>query len=161
MAELYDQTGPRVYGLVLAILRSPARAERVTREVYLEVWRQAARYQGQPGGELTWMIGLAHRLAVREVRTERLVSDAPPVVAATLSLTELPGLMGQQNIRGPVLTGQQEEILTLTYWCGYTRRQVAERLTLPLVAVSRAVADALVQLRVSTGVEGELSAEPA
>ncbi|MCW2810530.1 MAG: sigma-70 family polymerase sigma factor [Friedmanniella sp.] len=163
LAALYDETGPRVYGLVLAILRSPARAEKVTQEVYLEVWRQAARYPGRPGAELTWMIGIAHRLAVREVRSQRLAEAAPPAVAATLSWNELPALLGQPATARPVasrpaLSSQQQEILTLTYWCGYSRRQVAERLTLPLTAVSHTISEGLAQLRASAGVTSEWGA---
>ena len=43
-AELYDLTSQRIYGIILRVLRSPDHAAEVTQEVYVEVWRQSARY---------------------------------------------------------------------------------------------------------------------
>ncbi|HZA05842.1 MAG TPA: hypothetical protein VE617_14850, partial [Propionibacteriaceae bacterium] len=41
LGTLYDKTSARIYGLLLRILRSPDEATRVTKEVFVEVWRQA------------------------------------------------------------------------------------------------------------------------
>ena len=43
-AELYDLTSARVYGLILRVLRSPEQSAEVTQDVYVEIWRQSARY---------------------------------------------------------------------------------------------------------------------
>ena len=43
-AELYDRTSQRIYGIILRVLRSPDHAAEVTQEVYVEVWRQSARF---------------------------------------------------------------------------------------------------------------------
>ena len=43
-AELYDLTSSRIYAIMLRVLRSPDHAAEVTQEVYVEVWRQSARY---------------------------------------------------------------------------------------------------------------------
>jgi RNA polymerase sigma-70 factor, ECF subfamily len=43
-AELCDLTSQRVYGIILRVLRSPDHAAEVMQEVYVEVWRQSARY---------------------------------------------------------------------------------------------------------------------
>jgi RNA polymerase sigma-70 factor, ECF subfamily len=48
-AELYDLTSQRIYGIVLRVLRSPDHAAEVTQEVYVEVWRQSARYSPDKG----------------------------------------------------------------------------------------------------------------
>lgn len=42
--ELYDRTSQRIYGIILRVLRSPDHAAEVMQEVYVEVWRQSARY---------------------------------------------------------------------------------------------------------------------
>jgi RNA polymerase sigma-70 factor (ECF subfamily) len=67
-AALYDATSARVHGLVLRVVRDPAQSEEVTQEVFLQVWRTAARYDESKGSALAWLMTLAHRRAVDRVR---------------------------------------------------------------------------------------------
>ena len=68
-AELYDLTSQRIYGITLRVLRSPDHAAEVTQEVYVEVWRQSARYSAGKGSVIAWMTTMAHRRAVDRVRS--------------------------------------------------------------------------------------------
>ena len=68
-AALYDRTCARIHGIVLRVLRSPDQAAEVTQEVYVEVWRQAARYSAERGSVMAWMATMAHRRAVDRVRS--------------------------------------------------------------------------------------------
>jgi RNA polymerase sigma-70 factor (ECF subfamily) len=70
-AELYDRTSQRIYGIVLRVLRSPDHAAEVMQEVYVEVWRQSARYSREKGSVIAWMTTVAHRRAVDRVRSTR------------------------------------------------------------------------------------------
>src|SRR4051794_41892371 len=60
-AELYDRTSQRIYGIILRVLRSPDHAAEVMQEVYVEVWRQSARYSREKGSVIAWMTTMAHR----------------------------------------------------------------------------------------------------
>ena len=48
---LYDEVSPAVYGLARRVVRDPARAEDVTQEVFLEVWRQGGPLRRAPWGK--------------------------------------------------------------------------------------------------------------
>ena len=66
--ELYDVLSSSIYGLALRVVRDPARAEDVTQEVFLEVWRKATGFDRELGKARTWVMTIAHRRAVDAVR---------------------------------------------------------------------------------------------
>jgi len=68
LAELYDLTSSRIYGLVLSVVRSTDLAATVTQDVYVDVWRQSARYRPGNGSVLRWVLAMAHSKAVERVR---------------------------------------------------------------------------------------------
>lgn len=47
LADFYDATASRVYGLALRITRQEQAAEEVASDVYFQVWNQAHRYDDE------------------------------------------------------------------------------------------------------------------
>ncbi len=74
-AELYDRTAPRVLGLITQCLRDPVQSEEVTREVFLELWQNAARLDKAKGKAMPWMLTVGHRRAIDRVRTSQSSRD--------------------------------------------------------------------------------------
>ena len=74
-ASLYDALAPTVYGVVRRVLRDPSQAEEVTQEIFVEIWKQAARYDAERAGVRTWAVTIAHRRAVDRVRSEQSHRD--------------------------------------------------------------------------------------
>lgn len=68
-ALLYDRVAPMVLGTVSSVVRDPAQSEEVTQEVFVHLWRTAARYRPEREGALTWLLTMAHRQAVDRVRS--------------------------------------------------------------------------------------------
>jgi RNA polymerase sigma-70 factor (ECF subfamily) len=161
-AELYDLTSQRIYGVILRVLRSPDHAAEVTQEVYVEVWRQSARYSPDKGSVIGWMTTMAHRRAVDRVRSvssemarderyafhsgEREIDQVWDGVEQRLDIERVRRGMAS-------LTAIQREALTLAYFGGYTQSQVAQLLKLPLGTVKTRIRDGLIGLRDALGVE--------
>ena len=161
-AELYDLTSQRVYGITLRVLRSPDHAAEVMQEVYVEVWRQSARYSSTKGSVIAWMTTMAHRRAVDRVRSvssevarderyalhrgDREIDQVWDGVEQRLDVERVRKGMAS-------LTPIQREALTLAYFGGYTQSQVAQLLKLPLGTVKTRIRDGLIGLRDALGVE--------
>ncbi|HEU5483892.1 MAG TPA: ECF RNA polymerase sigma factor SigK [Microlunatus sp.] len=161
-AELYDLTSSRIYGVVLKVLRSPDQALEVTQEVYVEIWRQASRYSAERGSVLAWMSTIAHRRAVDRVRSAagetRRDSDwgrLDAEVEHDQVWDALEHRLDSDRVRKGMesLTAVQREALTLAYFGGYTHREVAGLLQLPLGTVKTRIRDGLIGLRDALGVE--------
>jgi RNA polymerase sigma-70 factor (ECF subfamily) len=151
---LYDELSSAVYGLARRVVRDPTRAEDVTQEVFLEVWRKAARYDGSLGRPKTWVMTIAHRRAVDAVRRsesqkrqddhgapEEVVHDEP---GDTVIRAEEHGAV--RNCLD-TLTDLQLESVRLAYFNGYTYNEVATLLDKPLPTIKTRMRDGLIRLR--------------
>ena len=161
-AELYDVTSRRLYAVILRVLRSADHAAEVTQEVYVEVWRQSARYVSDKGSVMAWMTTMAHRRAVDRVRSvsSEVARDERYVVAAQDRdvdnvWEDVEQKLDAERVRKGMasLTAIQREALTLAYFGGYTQSQVAQLLKLPLGTVKTRIRDGLIGLRDALGVE--------
>jgi RNA polymerase sigma-70 factor, ECF subfamily len=152
--HLYDELSASVYGLARRVVRDPARAEDVTQDVFLEVWRKAARFDAALGRAKTWVMTIAHRRAVDAVRrneaARRSDGQATP---EEVSHDEPVERVIQAEEQGAVrecletLTDLQLESVRLAYFNGYTYSEVASLLDKPLPTIKTRMRDGLIRLR--------------
>ena len=161
-AELYDLTSRRIYAVILRVLRSAEHAGEVTQEVYVEVWRQSARYIPGKGSVMAWMTTMAHRRAVDRVRSVSSEVARDERYATSSQVRDVDQVWDGVQQRFDIdrvrkgmasLTSIQREALTLAYFGGYTQSQVAQLLKLPLGTVKTRIRDGLIGLRDALGVE--------
>jgi RNA polymerase sigma-70 factor (ECF subfamily) len=154
-ASLYDLAAPQVFGLVHRVVRNRAVAEEVAQEVFVQVWRNATRFDPAAGSAMTWICTIAHRRAVDRVRSEeaharrdeRYVVEVPPEPASVqeIVIDDLDRVRVRRALE--VLTPVQRESVELAYYGGYTHVEVASLLDLPLGTVKTRIRDALIRLR--------------
>src|SRR6476619_2379575 len=161
-AALYDATSRRLYGLVLRVVRDPAQSEEVAQEAYLEIWRSSARFDATRGSAMSWMMTIAHRKAVDRVRSAEAAGrrdaayearNQSPAYDATSE--EAHRRLDAQRVRRALdtLTEAQRGALELAYFGGYTHREVAAMLELPVGTAKTRIRDGLIRLRDTLGLE--------
>jgi len=157
VAALYDRYGRLVYAVALRIVRDHGAAEEITQDVFLRCWRAIDRYRPEQGSLAAWLLSIAHNRAIDELRSRRgrelrrtSVEDIPEPVVLD------PGF-DAALLRGDVrralegLPDNQREVVELIYWSGLTRREIAERLQLPLGTVHTRLRLAMDKLRQALG----------
>ncbi len=159
-ADLYDQTAPRVHGLIVRILRDVAQSEEVTQEVFLEVWQHAARFDPRRGSALSWLMTIAHRRAVDRVRSAESASTRDITHASQTMTVEhdstsetVHARLDAQRVRKALsgLTSTQREAVELAYFRGCTHTEVATMLDVPLGTAKSRIRDGLIRLRDTIG----------
>jgi RNA polymerase sigma-70 factor, ECF subfamily len=158
---VYRRVSAPIYGLVRSVLRNHAKAEEVTQEVLVEIWRTAPRFDQQRGPAQTWMMTLAHRRAVDRVRSEQAAADREARAASRSTVTaydevteQVEARLDRERVRHcmETLTVLQRESVTLAYYRGHSYREVSELLDLPLGTVKTRLRDGLIRLRDCLGV---------
>ena len=152
---LYDQLAPLVYGVSKRVLHDPSYAEEVTQEVFLEIWRQAPRFDDSRGSVRAWAATIARRRAVDRVRSEQARRDrhhadasvtAPPP-PATDEIAIDRDLRARARTALEQLSAPQREVLELAYFGGLTHVEIADRLGIALGTAKTRVRDGLIKLR--------------
>lgn len=164
LLALYEATLPRVYGLVLRLVRRSQLAEEVAEDVYYQVWRQAPRFDPERGRPLTWLLGMARSRAIDAIRREArfqheaLDEEAAPVSApAAESGDELLAVaQGHAELHRALLLlkPQPRQLVALAFFSGLSHEEIASQTCLPLGTVKSQIRRALITLRDALGDAG-------
>lgn len=158
---LYDRHVGAVLGMARQVVRDPAHAEDVAQEVWVEAWRTANRFDPARGSFRAWIVTMARRRAIDRVRSveaagareERAaVADWSPDYDEVSETVQ--ARLETQRVRGCLdgLTELQRQSVELAFYRGYTHREVAGVLDVPLGTVKTRLRDGLIRLRDCMGV---------
>jgi RNA polymerase sigma-70 factor (ECF subfamily) len=160
LERLYEKYGRAIYSLVLRMLRDPARAEEVSQEVFLKVWRRPGSYAPGRGPFVTWLLSVAHHRAVDELRARR--HDTLPIDGAdgvgieivdeSADLSDV-AWVGERRVAIRAALGglpqTQRHAIELAYYAGLTQREISDRLGEPLGTIKTRMRLAMQKLRAS------------
>lgn len=137
MQILFGRHQTRVYRFVLNMVRNTAQAEDVISEVFLDVWRQAGRFEGR-SGVATWLLSIARFKALSGMRKRQ---DAPlddKVAEVIRDESDTPDVQLQKKGKGILLrqcmtklSQEHREVLDLVYYHERSVEEVATILGIP------------------------------
>jgi len=156
-AALYDATVAVVHGLALRIVGDVGAAEEVTADVYLQVWRQAVRYDATRATPLGWLLMLARSRAIDRVRARAAQRREVGSLQEALQLASAaPGPHEDAIIAErrrivvaalDALPSEQRAAIELAYYGGKSHREIAAALNLPLGTVKTRIRIGMSRLR--------------
>lgn len=126
----------RVYGLALAVVGESATAEDVAQEAFVKVWRHADAYDPRRGQVASWLLTITRNLAIDVLRMRREQPMAPDALVDLLTAVDRETTDPEDAdwIRRALreLPRDQATAVIMAMYCGFTAREIAERLSIPL-----------------------------
>src|SRR5512132_1067333 len=150
---LYARFGRPVYAMGLRLLGSREAAEELTQDVFVTAWRKAARFDPQRGRLSTWLMTIAHNLAVDRLRRDTGVTR--PTLVLVDQVPEMPGIDEESLLMErdaatralASLSDAERRLLSRAYFRGMTAREIAETDQIPLGTVKTRLRAALIKVR--------------
>jgi RNA polymerase sigma factor (sigma-70 family) len=170
LEALYERYGRAAYSLARRILTEETLAQDVVQEVFLSLWRDAGRFDAARGTVATYLLSMTHHRAVDVVRREEnlrrwrasdegleLELDPGARVEEEVEASER-----RAKVRGVLkeLPDAQREALLLAYFGGYTQREVAALVGVPLGTVKTRMAAGMRRMRAALRDAGHEEQQP-
>jgi RNA polymerase sigma-70 factor, ECF subfamily len=142
---IYDRHGGAAFSLAYRITGNRAAAEDAVQEALISIWRSRARYQPERGSVRTWILGIVHHRTIDTLR-RNLVHDRRRTTAEGIEEqheakertdVEVARREDAREIRAALetLPGEQNRVIELAYFGGFTHSQIAEMLDMPIGTV--------------------------
>ncbi len=129
LRELYRRYQPRLERFVGRMTADRDGVADIVNEVFMVVWQKAGSFRGQSSPS-TWILGIAYNKALKWASKNRRLEalDANQTSDARAeSLVERDEM--EQLLK--LLSAEQRAVIELTYYCGYTYREIGEILDCP------------------------------
>ncbi|HEX5053045.1 MAG TPA: sigma-70 family RNA polymerase sigma factor [Planctomycetota bacterium] len=148
-----------VWGLSRRFCRSAEDAEDATQEIFVEVWKSAARYDASMGSEVTFLMTIARRRLIDRARRQGrrpmldLLENAGTITAAPAAdEVELRDEVARARSALEQLRPEQREVLDLALGHGRTHQEISVAIGIPLGTVKSHARRGLLRLREMLGV---------
>lgn len=151
---LFELYAPKIKGYMIKATRDERRADDLTQEVMLRVWRRASSYSPERAAFSTWVFTIARNARIDALRKEKHpevdLEDPTTVVSPMESLESTVDRRGRRDrlltaIRA--LPEEQASVLMSAYYEDKSLRQVAEEQQVPLGTIKSRVRLAMNRLR--------------
>ncbi|MEX0755124.1 MAG: sigma-70 family RNA polymerase sigma factor [Actinomycetota bacterium] len=167
--ELYRTYGSAAYGLATRVTGQPALGQEVVHDAFLAIWRAPEAFDPSRGSLRTFLLSLVHHRAVDTVRREERLrkrgeraANLEPVHGEDVAedVVQETFLVGRRKeVREALRTlpPEQEQVLDLAYFGGYTQVRIAEELQIPIGTVKTRTMAAMRKLRAVLAHESDIT----
>jgi RNA polymerase sigma factor (sigma-70 family) len=152
--QLYDRFSGALLGIILTRVSDAGIAENLLQDVFVKAWRRRELYDASKGRIFTWLYSITRSICIDYLRSRSHKKARASVLSDDLSAL----LPGQQTDSYPAdsigvremvsnLHKDEKEVIELMYFKGFTQREIARMMNIPLGTVKTRMRRAIRNLR--------------
>lgn len=137
--ELYSES---TYGIIYSIVHDEKIAEEVLQDVFLKIWNNSSSYNSDKGRFFTWVLNIARNASIDQIRSKSHKNNQKNLAADNFvdilesrsnfsSKADAIGIKKYIDILKPVC----KKLIDLLFFKGFTQKETAEELDMPLGTV--------------------------
>lgn len=164
--ECLDRYGGLIWSLARRLSPSSPDAEDAVQEIFIDLWRSAARYREDLGEEETFVATVARRRLIDRNRKLHRIPKPQPIDETTLTYAspEVTPIETSEDAQRAAaclkkLRDNEREVLELSIYHGMAHLGISERTGSPLGTVKTLIRRGLTQLRTCMRLGSRVSAE--
>ena len=153
MATILNKYGDALYGAIYQIVRSEDIAKDLMQDACIKIWKNIKSYDENKGRLFTWLLRICRNTAIDKARTGKFKAIAQ---SKTLEEAVYNNVTHSEQMNIPdsglmqviqKLDEKYQQVINLIYLQGFTQREVADELDIPLGTVKSRVKIAIRELR--------------
>jgi RNA polymerase sigma-70 factor (ECF subfamily) len=154
LTYLYDHYSSALNGVIYRIIGDEDLSSEVLQDAFIKIWTNIQSYDPKKGKLFTWMLNISRNLAIDKIRSKEFKKSAK-----TDDIDKNVYAYDKENMLEPNTDGigvkdllknlhpEQEFIIDLLYFKGYTQSEVAKEYDIPLGTVKTRLRNGLISLR--------------
>lgn len=159
LGVLYDRYGRLLYSVAYHLVGNQQLAEEITLDVFRRVWEKAESYQADRASVRTWLTSMARNRSIDILRREGARPERNSISWTELTFephakdhspeTAVLNQMQRQKVQAALaeLPQEQQDVLLMAFFRGYSHSQIADQLELPLGTVKTRIRLGMQKLR--------------
>lgn len=157
LAALYERYAGMLFAMLMRILHDHQAAEEILQDIFLQLWRGAARFDASRGSLPGWLMVIGRNRAISRLRSRGHQETPEDVEAWPMNAIPSPVNLEDEAQRALLveklkramqnLPPEQREAVELAYFEGMTQTEIAARTSCPLGTVKSRVRTAMQSLK--------------
>jgi RNA polymerase sigma-70 factor, ECF subfamily len=159
LSVLYDRYGRLLFSVAYHLVGDHNLAEEITLDVFRRVWEKADSYRAERASVRTWLTSMARNRAIDMLRRASVRPEHTSISWTELNFephtggrspeTAVSQQMQKQKVHAALaeLPQEQQDVLALAYFHGYSHSQIANQLDLPIGTVKTRIRLGMQKLR--------------
>lgn len=125
LKNLYDMYFPRLSRFLLRVTRDPEHIVEIINDVFFVIWRNARGFR-ESSTVSTWILGIAYKRGLKHISRQ---SNAPVGVDVSCVVEDTEGKFDDERNAQQLfalLSPDQRAVMELTYFFGYSYKEISE-----------------------------------
>jgi RNA polymerase sigma factor (sigma-70 family) len=152
--KLYDRFSQLLYGTIITWISDNHIAKNLLQDVFLKAWTNRETYDPAKGRLFTWLYNITRNVCIDYYRSRQYKKgkmakpndDITILLNGTKLVNQVPDIIGVRKLLD-MLRKEEKQVVELMYFKGFTQKETAKLMNMPLGTVKTRASMAIKNLR--------------